>query len=286
MSGHEEHAPGPRPSSASAQANVAETLILRAAVATPETSTGRGITQGKTNDEDTKQQQQLEIRNSPPVTRRPSSSTPFSNSNNNNNNNNNSNSNSNSNNSNNNNNKTTKTRSVPHSLPPGAIAQAQAQFPAALATQLQLQASSSSPSPPTLNLVPATPGLASTCNSSSSKPSTSDLPTSNPSTLSKHKGLPVLPYLVTPKEEKSHAAILGLWEYDESSSYPSSGKSASSKVTISSKGPPSTSGSSKVVTSMGAEAGRKALLALQSVAAEEGAPISIGGEYTGDNVVL
>jgi hypothetical protein len=162
-------------------------------------------------------------------------------------------------------NMTSKTRSAPpQSLPPGAIAQAQAQFPVALVTQLQLTTkASSSPSPPTLNLVPATPGLA------SSKPSTSDL-SPNPSTLSKHKGLPVLPYLVTPKEEKSHAAILGLWEYDESS-----GKS-SAKVSLSSKGPPSTSGSSKVATSMGAEGGRKALLALQSVAAEEGAPLSIG----------
>ncbi|KAG0043899.1 hypothetical protein BGZ83_010927 [Gryganskiella cystojenkinii] len=47
-------------------------------------------------------------------------------------------------------------------------------------------------------------------------------------------------------------------------------------MTKSTKGPPSTSGSSKVVTSMGAEAGRKALLALQSVAAEEGTPISGG----------
>jgi hypothetical protein len=146
------------------------------------------------------------------------------------------------------------------------MAQAQAQFPAALATQLQLQVNAkptSSPSPPTLNLVPATPGLPTT-----SKPSTSDQSTSNPSTLSKHKGLPVLPYLVTPKEEKTHAAILGLWEHEENKS--------SSKVTLSSKGPPITSGSSKVVTSMGAEAGRKALLALQTVAAEDSASISIG----------
>ncbi|KAG0225009.1 hypothetical protein BGX31_007795 [Mortierella sp. GBA43] len=159
----------------------------------------------------------------------------------------------------------TKTR-CPPSLPPGAMAQAQAQFPAALATQLQLQVNAkptSSPSPPTLNLVPATPGLPTT-----SKPSTSDQSTSNPSTLSKHKGLPVLPYLVTPKEEKTHAAILGLWEHEENKS--------SSKVTLSSKGPPITSGSSKVVTSMGAEAGRKALLALQTVAAEDSASISIG----------
>ncbi|KAG0073801.1 hypothetical protein BGZ90_011280 [Linnemannia elongata] len=125
------------------------------------------------------------------------------------------------------------------------------QVPTQSTTQLQLQVNtkSCSTSPPTLNLVPATPGPT----SANSKPLTTDLPTSNPSTLSKHKGQPVLPYLVTPKEEKTIA-----------------------KVTKSSKGPPSTSGSSKVVTSMGAEAGRKALLALQSVAAEEGAPISSG----------
>ncbi|KAI7822688.1 hypothetical protein BC939DRAFT_177030 [Gamsiella multidivaricata] len=168
----------------------------------------------------------------------------------------------------------TKTRSLPpQSLPPGAIASAQAQFPALMATQLQLQVNTKAcptSSPPMLNLVPATPGPPA---SGTSKPSVSDPVSSNPSTLSKHKGLPVLPYLVTPKEEKSHGTILGLWEYDDG--HPS-GK-PSSKVTKSSKGPPSTSGSSKVATSMGAEAGRRALLALQSVAAEEGAPISSGG---------
>lgn len=143
------------------------------------------------------------------------------------------------------------------------------QVPTQSTTQLQLQVNtkSCSTSPPTLNLVPATPGPT----SANSKPLTTDLPTSNPSTLSKHKGQPVLPYLVTPKEEKSHGTIWGLWDHDDS--LPSK---AIAKVTKSSKGPPSTSGSSKVVTSMGAEAGRKALLALQSVAAEEGAPISIG----------
>ncbi|KAG0353412.1 hypothetical protein BGZ54_002249 [Gamsiella multidivaricata] len=147
----------------------------------------------------------------------------------------------------------TKTRSLPpQSLPPGAIASAQAQFPALMATQLQLQVNTKAcptSSPPMLNLVPATPGPPA---SGTSKPSVSDPVSSNPSTLSKHKGLPVLPYLVTPKEEKSHGTILGLWEYDDG--HPS-GK-PSSKVTKSSKGPPSTSGSSKVATSMGAEAGR------------------------------
>ncbi|KAI8599590.1 C9orf72-like protein family-domain-containing protein [Dissophora ornata] len=167
-----------------------------------------------------------------------------------------------------------KTRSPPpQSLPPGSIAQAQAQFPVALTTQLQLQVNtkaSATSSPPTLFLVPATPGLS---GSGISKPSTADPSIPNPSTLSKHKGLPVLPYLVTPKEEKTHGTILGLWEYDDS--HPS-GKPPS-KVAKSSKGAPSTSGSSKVVTSMGAEAGRRALLALQSVVAEEGGPISSGG---------
>ncbi|KAF9151392.1 hypothetical protein BG015_006725 [Linnemannia schmuckeri] len=143
------------------------------------------------------------------------------------------------------------------------------QVPTQSTTQLQLQVNtkSCSTSPPTLNLVPATPGPT----SANSKPLTTDLPTSNPSTLSKHKGQPVLPYLVTPKEEKSHGTIWGLWDHDDSLPLKSI-----AKVTKSSKGPPSTSGSSKVVTSMGAEAGRKALLALQSVAAEEGAPISSG----------
>ncbi|KAG0323786.1 hypothetical protein BGZ99_002498 [Dissophora globulifera] len=167
-----------------------------------------------------------------------------------------------------------KTRTPPpQSLPPGSIAQAQAQFPMTFTTQLQLQVNTkacATSSPPTLNLVPATPGPPPT---GGSKPSTSDPLASNPSTLSKHKGLPVLPYLVTPKEEKSHGTILGLWEFDDG--HPS-GKPPS-KVAKSNKGPPSTSGSSKVVTSMGAEAGRKALLALQSVAAEEGGPISSGG---------
>ncbi|KAF9356037.1 hypothetical protein BGX26_005800 [Mortierella sp. AD094] len=161
----------------------------------------------------------------------------------------------------------TKTRiAPPQSLPPGLIAQAQAMFST---TQLQLQVNtkaSATSSPPTVNVVPATPSAATS--SVSTRPSAADLPTSNPSTLSKHKGLPVLPYLVTPKEEKSHGTILGLWEYDDSHQ--------SGKVTKSSKGAPSTSGSSKVVTSMGAEAGRKALLALQSVAAEEGGSISSG----------
>ncbi|ORZ18386.1 hypothetical protein BCR41DRAFT_46488 [Lobosporangium transversale] len=173
---------------------------------------------------------------------------------------------------------TGRTRGPPMSLPPGAIAQAQAQFPTMLTTQLQLQVNTKAPptsSPPTLNLVPATPGPSTSSNSNNPKTGT-DLPTSNPSTLSKHKGLPVLPYLVTPKEEKSHAAILGLWDFDEShqSSKPTS------KVTKSNKGPPSTSeafDSSRVVTSMGAEGGRKALLALQSVAAEGGEYISSGG---------
>ncbi|KAK3835264.1 MAG: C9orf72-like protein family-domain-containing protein [Linnemannia elongata] len=153
----------------------------------------------------------------------------------------------------------------PISLSPGYFSQ----VPTQSTTQLQLQVNtkSCSTSPPTLNLVPATPGPT----SANSKPLTTDLPTSNPSTLSKHKGQPVLPYLVTPKEEKSHGAIWGLWDHDDG--IPSK---SITKVTKSSKGPPSTSGSSKVVTSMGAEAGRKALLALQSVAAEEGAPISIG----------
>ncbi|KAF9432359.1 hypothetical protein BGZ76_010906 [Entomortierella beljakovae] len=167
---------------------------------------------------------------------------------------------------------TTKTRShLPPSLPPGYIAQAQALFPATLTTQLQLQVntkSTATSSPPTLNLVPATPNPATS--SLTTRSASADLPTSNPSTLSKHKGLPVLPYLVTPKEEKSHATILGLWDFDESHQ---SGKPPS-KVTKSGKGAPSTSGSSKVVTSMGAERGRKALLALQSVAAEEGGGIS------------
>lgn len=155
----------------------------------------------------------------------------------------------------------------PISLSPGYFSQ----VPTQSTTQLQLQVNtkSCSTSPPTLNLVPATPGPT----SANSKPLTTDLPTSNPSTLSKHKGQPVLPYLVTPKEEKSHGAIWGLWDHDDG--IPSK---SITKVTKSSKGPPSTSGSSKVVTSMGAEAGRKALLALQSVAAEEGAPISIGGK--------
>ncbi|KAI1320927.1 hypothetical protein EDD11_009250 [Mortierella claussenii] len=170
-----------------------------------------------------------------------------------------------------------KTRSPPsQSIPPDAVAQAQAPFPTTMTTQLQLQVNTkacAASSPPTLNLVPATPGPSTTSGSSNSKLSAADLPTPNPSTLSKHKGLPVLPYLVAPKEEKNHGTILGLWEYDDS--HPS-GK-PSSKVTKSSKGPPSTSGSSKVVTSMGAEAGRKALLALQSVAAEEGGPISSSG---------
>ncbi|KAF9113327.1 hypothetical protein BGX27_001777 [Mortierella sp. AM989] len=170
----------------------------------------------------------------------------------------------------------TKTRMAPPHLPPGVLADAQARTQAqlpALATQLQLQVNTkacATSSPPTLNLVPATPCPATT--SISTRSSATDLPTSNPSTLSKHKGLPVLPYLVTPKEEKSHAAILGLWDYDDSLQ---SGKT-SSKVTKSSKGAPSTSGSSKVVTSMGNKGGQKALLVLQSVAAEEGGSISGG----------
>lgn len=161
----------------------------------------------------------------------------------------------------------TRISSPPLSLSPGYFTQ----VPTQSTTQLQLQVNtkSCSTSPPTLNLVPATPGPT----SANSKPLTTDLPTSNPSTLSKHKGQPVLPYLVTPKEEKSHGAIWGLWDHDDGP--PSK---SITKVTKSSKGPPSTSGSSKVVTSMGAEAGRKALLALQSVAAEEGAPISSGGK--------
>ncbi|KAG0203246.1 hypothetical protein BGX28_004428 [Mortierella sp. GBA30] len=160
----------------------------------------------------------------------------------------------------------TKTRSPPpQSLPPGCISLAQAQFPATLTTQLQLQVNTkacATSSPPTLNLVPATPGPPSSGNT---KPVATDAPLSNPSTLSKHKGAPVLPYLVTPKEEKSHGTIWGLWDHDDVHPV--------SKLSSKGKGPPSTSGSSKVVTSIGAEAGRKALLALQSVAAEEGAPI-------------
>ncbi|KAF9954754.1 hypothetical protein BGZ72_004300 [Mortierella alpina] len=155
----------------------------------------------------------------------------------------------------------------PQSLPPGSLAHAQAQFPATLTTQLQVNIKAcATSSPPTLNLVPATPGPPS---SGSTKPAATDLPMSNPSTLSKHKGVPVLPYLVTPKEEKSHGAIWGLWDHDDVHPV--------SKLSSKGKGPPSTSGSSKVVTSIGAEAGRKALLALQSVAAEEGAPISSAG---------
>ncbi|KAF9291856.1 hypothetical protein BGZ68_001848, partial [Mortierella alpina] len=155
----------------------------------------------------------------------------------------------------------------PQSLPPGSLAQAQAQFPATLTTQLQVNIKAcATSSPPTLNLVPATPGPPS---SGSTKPVATDLPMSNPSTLSKHKGVPVLPYLVTPKEEKSHGAIWGLWDHDDVHPV--------SKLSSKGKGPPSTSGSSKVVTSIGAEAGRKALLALQSVAAEEGTPISTAG---------
>ncbi|KAF9990406.1 hypothetical protein BGZ75_001888 [Mortierella antarctica] len=161
-----------------------------------------------------------------------------------------------------------KTRSPPpQCLPPGSLAHAQAQFPATLTTQLQVNIKAcATSSPPTLNLVPATPGPPS---SGSTKPVATDLPMSNPSTLSKHKGVPVLPYLVTPKEEKSHGAIWGLWDPDDVHPV--------SKLSSKGKGPPSTSGSSKVVTSIGAEAGRKALLALQSVAAEEGAPISSAG---------
>ncbi|KAG0254378.1 hypothetical protein BG011_005796 [Mortierella polycephala] len=164
--------------------------------------------------------------------------------------------------------KTKPRRLPPQSLPPGSIVQAQAQFPfAAFTPQLQLQVNikaCSTASPPTLNLVPATPGPP-----SSGNPKPTDLPLPNPTTLSKHKGTPVLPYLVTPKEEKGQA-IWGLWDHDD-------GNPTSKLTSIgpkSSKGPPSTSGSSKVVTSIGAEAGRRALLALQSVAAEEGAPIS------------
>ncbi|KAF8975467.1 hypothetical protein BGZ46_009101, partial [Entomortierella lignicola] len=170
---------------------------------------------------------------------------------------------------------TTKTRiSPPQSLPPGLIAQAQALFPAFPTTQLQLQVNTKAcptSSPPTLNLVPATPS-APTSSLSTRSSTAGDPPTSNPSTLSKHKGLPVLPILVTPKEEKSHATILRLWDFDESLQ---SGKS-STKTPKSSKGPPSTSGSAKVVTSLGPEAGRKAVLALQSVVAEEGGSISSG----------
>ncbi|KAG0278370.1 hypothetical protein BGZ95_004157 [Linnemannia exigua] len=160
---------------------------------------------------------------------------------------------------------TARISSPPQSLSPGYFSQ----VPTQSTTQLQLQVNTKacSTSPPTLNLVPATPGPPT---SSSTKALTTDLPTSNPSTLSKHKGQPVLPYLVTPKEEKSHGTIWGLWDHDDGL------PTKSTKVNKSSKGPPSTSGSSKVVTSMGAEAGRKALLALQSVAAEEGAPISGG----------
>ncbi|KAF8942461.1 hypothetical protein BGZ47_006443 [Haplosporangium gracile] len=160
--------------------------------------------------------------------------------------------------------------SLPPPPPPMSLSTGYfSQVPTQSTTQLQLQVNtkSCSTSPPTLNLVPATPRPT----SANSKPLTTDIPTSSPSTLSKHKRQPVLPYLVTPKEEKSHGAIWGLWDHDDG--LPSK---SIAKVTKSSKGPPSTSGSSKVVTSMGAEAGRKALLALQSVAAEEGAPISSG----------
>ncbi|KAF9168283.1 hypothetical protein DFQ26_000114 [Actinomortierella ambigua] len=87
---------------------------------------------------------------------------------------------------------------------------------------------------------------------------------SNPPTLSKHKGLPVLPFLVTPKEEKTQATIWDLWEPEE--------VHQQGKASVGSN----KSASAKVVTSMGAEAGRKALLALQSVAAEEGS-ISASG---------
>ncbi|KAF9566422.1 hypothetical protein BGW38_008875, partial [Lunasporangiospora selenospora] len=125
---------------------------------------------------------------------------------------------------------------------------------------------------------PATPGpptsSTSTTNKLTKQTSSSDLP-SNPSTLSKHKGLPVSPLLVTPKEEKAHGTIWGLWEHDEA--HGGSLSKPPSKVGITGKGAPSTSGSAKMVTSMGAESGRKALLALQSVAAEEGTPISSGG---------
>ncbi|KAG0343362.1 hypothetical protein BG004_005360 [Podila humilis] len=164
-----------------------------------------------------------------------------------------------------------KSRSPPQALPPGCIALAQAQFQPALVSQLQLNTKVATSSPPTLNLVPATPGPSSSGSNKLPVPVASDMPNSNPSTLSKHKGLPVLPFLVTPKEEKSHGTIWGLWDHDDTTQH---GKSTSKVTKAVAKGPPSTSGSAKVVTSMGAEAGRKALLALQSVAADEGGAIS------------
>lgn len=147
---------------------------------------------------------------------------------------------------------------------------AQAQFQPTLVSQLQLNTKVATSSPPTLNLVPATPGPSSS-GSNKLPVSTADLASSSPSTLSKHKGYPVLPFLVTPKEEKSHGTIWGLWEHDDTTQH---GKPTSKVTKAAAKGPPSTSGSAKVVTSMGAEAGRKALLALQSVAAEEGGAIT------------
>ncbi|KAG0363674.1 hypothetical protein BG005_009094 [Podila minutissima] len=164
----------------------------------------------------------------------------------------------------------TKPRVSPQNLPPGCIAVAQAQFQPTLVSQLQLNTKVATSSPPTLNLVPATPGPSSS-GSNKLPVTTADLTTSSPSTLSKHKGYPVLPFLVTPKEEKSHGTIWGLWEHDEVTQH---GKPTSKVTKAAAKGPPSTSGSAKVVTSMGAEAGRKALLALQSVAAEEGGAIT------------
>ncbi|KAG0231205.1 hypothetical protein BGW41_002233 [Actinomortierella wolfii] len=158
----------------------------------------------------------------------------------------------------------------PKSLPAGSMAQAQAQMATAIAAQLQVTTTNlSSPTAPTLNLVPATPGPLTSSSTASSAatvaldPSASSLPTnstssSNPPTLSKHKGLPVQPFLVTPKEEKTQATIWDLWEPEE--------VHQQGKASVGSN----KSASAKVVTSMGAEAGRKALLALQSVAAEEG----------------
>ncbi|KAF9428103.1 hypothetical protein BGZ94_003372 [Podila epigama] len=162
-------------------------------------------------------------------------------------------------------------RVPPQNLPPGCIALAQSQFQPTLVSQLQLNTKVATSSPPTLNLVPATPGPPASGSNLLPAPVTSEPLTSSPSTLSKHKGQPVLPFLVTPKEEKSHGTIWGLWEHDEVTQH---GKPTSKVTKAAAKGPPSTSGSAKVVTSIGAEAGRRALLALQSVAAEEGGAIA------------
>ncbi|KAF9973779.1 hypothetical protein BGZ73_002967 [Actinomortierella ambigua] len=199
----------------------------------------------------------------------------------------------------------------PKSLPVGTMAQAQAQMATALAAQLQVTTTNlpSSTAAPMLNLVPATPVPSTTSSNNNSLSSAtlkggsvggggaaaagggggggppavvaglaghvtaaalettttcvSATSSSNPPTLSKHKGLPVLPFLVTPKEEKTQSTIWDLWEPEE--------VLQKGKASIGSN----KSASAKVVTSMGAEAGRKALLALQSVAAEEGS-ISTG----------